>query len=88
MRQAVRIPESGWGASALRLGTWLVELGDAVDAGEPLCEISLPGLVCDVAAPAAGVLAEQLRAAEAVVHPGEIIGWLEVAEPHPESPAS
>lgn len=77
MRIPIIIPDSLFSEERLRLGEWLVDVGDSVDAGECLAELICPGLAIDLPAPASGVIAELIRQPEHLVTAGEVLGWLE-----------
>ncbi len=77
MRVPITVPECPPRIATLRLGEWSVAPGDTVAEGESLTELICPGLTIDLAAPAAGTVAELLRQPEQLVRSGEILGWLE-----------
>jgi 2-oxoglutarate dehydrogenase E2 component (dihydrolipoamide succinyltransferase) len=56
------------------LSAWFAAVGETVAAGSPLLEISTGKTVIEVAAPASGVLAEQVRAVGDPVREGELLG--------------
>jgi len=51
LSQPARLDTAG---EPLSLSAWFVEPGESVEAGEPLFEVALPGITCDVAAPVSG----------------------------------
>ncbi|MBS0377300.1 MAG: 2-oxo acid dehydrogenase subunit E2 [Proteobacteria bacterium] len=53
---------------------WLKSVGEPVAADEPLIEIETDKVTVEVAAPAAGVVAQILRDAQDEVEPGELLG--------------
>jgi 2-oxoglutarate dehydrogenase E2 component (dihydrolipoamide succinyltransferase) len=61
------------------LKAWLKKPGDAVAADEPIVELETDKVAVEIAAPAAGVLAEILIAPDAEVEPGAVLG--RIAEP-------
>jgi pyruvate/2-oxoglutarate dehydrogenase complex dihydrolipoamide acyltransferase (E2) component len=70
------LPDLGTAGMALRVAAWYVEPGDAVEIGEPILEVMIPGVTCDVAAPAAGTIARIDRPLDAMVSSGDIVAWL------------
>lgn len=82
----IRAPEDQQGStSAVR--AWLKRVGDVVAAEEPILELETDKVAVEVAAPAAGVLAEIL-VADGDVAPGQVIARLQVgaaatADPKP-----
>jgi len=56
------------------VGKWLKAVGDRVDLNDPLLEITTDKVTVEIAAPAAGVLAEILEAEGATVEPGAVLG--------------
>lgn len=78
MRVPITVPEFDVGDEPIRLGEWVVSVGETVFAGECLTEYLLPGLAVDALAPASGVLVELLRQPEQRVRGGEVVGWIEV----------
>lgn len=79
-RVAVPLPELGTRGEPVSVAAWLVEPGDAVEAGERLLEVVTPGISCDVCSPASGVVVRLEQEIDAKVRPGEILAWIEPAE--------
>ncbi|MBI3864444.1 MAG: hypothetical protein HY290_21390 [Planctomycetia bacterium] len=73
---AIVIPDVGAGGAVLRVSAWYVEPGDSVDAGEPVLEVMIPGVTCDVPAPIAGTITRLDRPLDAVVAPGDVVAWI------------
>jgi 2-oxoglutarate dehydrogenase E2 component (dihydrolipoamide succinyltransferase) len=78
MRSPVRLPDLGAGDEELRVSCWLVDLGDAVDAGDRIVEILFDGVTFDVTAEQSGTVTRIERALDSVVRPGDVLGWLEI----------
>jgi pyruvate/2-oxoglutarate dehydrogenase complex dihydrolipoamide acyltransferase (E2) component len=72
LRVDVVVPPIGY--AEMRVGVWLAEPGDRVYAGDRIVEVLAQGVTCDISAPAAGRLAEQLAFAGDVVRPGQVVG--------------
>jgi pyruvate/2-oxoglutarate dehydrogenase complex dihydrolipoamide acyltransferase (E2) component len=78
MRSPVRLPDLGAGDEELRVSCWLVDLGDAVDAGDRIVEILSDGVTFDVTAEQSGTVTRIERALDSIVRPGDVLGWLEI----------
>ena len=72
----VPLPDLGTGDEQLRISAWFVEVGDPVEAGEPIVEVMVAGVTCDVCSPAAGRISRALKNLDAVVVPGEVLAWI------------
>jgi 2-oxoglutarate dehydrogenase E2 component (dihydrolipoamide succinyltransferase) len=70
------------GAKAVVL-TWLKAVGDAVARDEPVVELETDKVAVEVAAPAAGILAELLLPAEAEATYGAVLGRIRTGEAAP-----
>lgn len=58
---------------------WLVEVGGAVEAEQPLLRVETDKAIVDIPSPVAGTLAEQLVALDAEVKTGEDVAVVDVA---------
>ncbi len=56
------------------VGTWFKQVGDEVAVNDPLLEITTDKVTVEIAAPAAGVLVEVLKAEGEEVTPGDVLG--------------
>ena len=56
---------------------WLAGVGDDVRAGEPVAELTAPGVLFDAVSPADGTLVRVNAAAGDRVTPGRPLGWVE-----------
>lgn len=74
---AVVVPELGSEQSPLSVSCWLVDVGDHVEEGDRLVELLSPGILFDVAAPAAGRLTQIVKPFESHVAVGDVLGWIE-----------
>jgi pyruvate/2-oxoglutarate dehydrogenase complex dihydrolipoamide acyltransferase (E2) component len=63
----------------VRVATWLVEPGDAVEAGDRVAEVLLPGVLVYVSAPAAGTFLRAERPAGTTASAGDVLGWIDPA---------
>lgn len=72
------VPESEEASEATVL-SWSKSVGDSVSEHEPLLELSTDKVTVEVAATASGVLVEILCDADAVVHPGTVLGRISIA---------
>src|SRR5687768_6270349 len=69
----VRVPPLGESVTEATVASWLKQVGDVVEAGEPLVELETDKVNVDVAAERSGVLAQIVHAAGDTVHPGDIL---------------
>ena len=65
MAEIIAMPDLGFEAGEGELSVWLKDVGDAVEAGEPIAEFESDKVTLEVEAPVAGVLLEHL------IQPGE-----------------
>lgn len=77
----VRMPEDDTEGTEAMVGNWLKKPGDTVVENEPLVEINTDKVTLEVAAPAAGTLHEQRKAAGDSVQWGELLGFVETGTP-------
>lgn len=68
------VPELGH--DYIRLSAWLVEVGEAVQAGERIAELRIPGAAIGVLAPIDGRLSSRLASVNQELRPGQVIGEL------------
>jgi pyruvate/2-oxoglutarate dehydrogenase complex dihydrolipoamide acyltransferase (E2) component len=80
MRSPVILPDLGAGDEELRVSCWLVDLGDAIDAGDRIVEILFDGITFDVTAEQSGIVARIERHLDSVVRSGDVLGWIETGE--------
>jgi pyruvate/2-oxoglutarate dehydrogenase complex dihydrolipoamide acyltransferase (E2) component len=73
------LPDLGTAGAAVCVSAWFVEPGDDVEAGEPILEVVIPGVTCDVCSPAAGRIESLVSAIDARVMPGDVVAWLQPA---------
>ncbi|MGE5192060.1 MAG: lipoyl domain-containing protein [Deltaproteobacteria bacterium] len=77
----VPLPDLGTAGEPVRVSAWFVEVGDLVEAGEPILEVVTPGITCDVCSPAAGRICRVVKDLDAGVLPGETVAWVEPRRP-------
>ncbi|GAB4143907.1 MAG: hypothetical protein Tsb009_15340 [Planctomycetaceae bacterium] len=77
---AIRTPEIGAGSQTIRVSSWLVDVGEMVNFGDRIVELLVKGMTFDVSSPETGLLMRIDRSLDAVVQPGDILGWLETAD--------
>jgi pyruvate/2-oxoglutarate dehydrogenase complex dihydrolipoamide acyltransferase (E2) component len=75
----VVLPDLGVAGEPVRVSAWFVEPGDEVEAGEPILEVLIPGITCDVCSPATGRIDRLVSAIDARIMPGDVVAWLEPA---------
>ena len=81
----VQVPDLGFNELPVRLGAWLIDVGDSIEAGDRLAELIVPGLVCEVTAPVSGTLRGLECATGAQVQPGQILCQIEPSDPADEA---
>lgn len=77
MLTSVTIPDLGAEGHPQRLSAWFAEPGDRVEQGEPLLEVLISGVTCDVPAPCSGCLVGVEKGLDAPVAIGDVVGWIE-----------
>jgi pyruvate/2-oxoglutarate dehydrogenase complex dihydrolipoamide acyltransferase (E2) component len=75
----ITLPALGTGEEAIRVSTWLVDVGETVEPGERLVDVLIPGVSFSVASPAGGRLVKIECSTDSGVKPGDILAWLEPA---------
>ncbi len=70
------------------VGRWFKAVGDRVELNDPVLEITTDKVTVEIAAPAAGVLREILKAEGESVEPGEVLGRLATESPAAAPPPS
>lgn len=78
VRTEILLPELG--AEAVVLSAWFADLGDHVFEGDRLVEVLVAGATFDVPSPATGRLIEQRVLNAERLHPGQVLGAVEVEE--------
>ena len=78
MRVDITMPPLGDGGEPLRIISWLKQVGDQVERGEAIADIETDKSTIELEAFQTGTLAEIVHGADALVSPGEIIGYLGV----------
>ena len=87
----IKVPALGESVTEAEVAKWYKQVGDAVDADEPLVELETDKVTLEVNAPAAGVLAEILAGEGAEVEVGAVLGRIDetgagvAAAPSPHS---
>jgi pyruvate/2-oxoglutarate dehydrogenase complex dihydrolipoamide acyltransferase (E2) component len=76
----VVVPDLGTAGEPVSLSAWFVEPGERIEAGEPLFEVALPGITCDVAATVSGRVSRLVKEIDALVAPGDVVAWVEPLE--------
>ena len=73
----VLLPDLGIRDEPVRVSCWLVEPGETVEAGDRIVEVFVQGVTFDIAAPESGVVTRIETSLDAVVGPGDVLGWIE-----------
>ncbi len=72
------LPELGANGESLRVGCWLVEIGEFVAEGDRIVEVLMRGISFDVAAPSAGKIVRMEKQLDDPLESGDILGWIRV----------
>jgi multifunctional 2-oxoglutarate metabolism enzyme len=88
----ITMPQMGESVTEGTVLEWLKQVGDRVEAEEPLVEISTDKVDAEVPAPAAGTLVKILAEPDSTVQVGEVLGEIETggepaADTEPDEPA-
>ncbi len=75
-RTPITLPDLGTSGEAVRVSAWLIDVGQTVIAGDRIVEVLVPGITFDLEAERTGELVEICRAVDAIVEPGDILGWI------------
>jgi len=93
MNVPVTLPALGEAIESASVSAWLKAIGDTVEEGEPLVEVSTDKVDTEIESPAAGVLIDILVADDGVAGVGDVLGTIASAagvtvasapEPEPE----
>jgi pyruvate/2-oxoglutarate dehydrogenase complex dihydrolipoamide acyltransferase (E2) component len=76
MQAEVILPDLG--AEPVLLSVWFVDTGEHVFEGDRLVEVLVGGATFDVPAPATGWLVEKRALTDDSIHPGQVLGVVEV----------
>ena len=86
-RIAIEMPSLSADGESATLASWLVGVGDPVEAGALIAELETDKATVELEAPAEGVLAEiRIEAGTEDLAPGTVLGFLEVRAPRDEAP--
>src|SRR3954449_8861138 len=76
----ITMPAMGESVTEGTVLEWLKQVGDRVEADEPLVEVSTDKVDAEVPAPASGTLTKILVEADSAVNVGEVLGEIEAGE--------
>jgi len=82
MPTPVLVTDQGTEEAVVRVSCWFVEPGDVVEAGDRIAELMLPGITFDVPSPSAGIVSGIEQSAGAIVHVGDVLGWIAQWKPN------
>ena len=83
----ISMPQMGESVTEGTVLGWLKQVGDRVEADEPLVEVSTDKVDAEVPAPASGTLIKILAEPDSTVEVGAILGEIEVGEANGAAPA-
>lgn len=75
----IRVPSESFEGTRARLLRWLKPAGSSVVLGEPLIEVETDKVTVEIAAPASGILGEILKAEDAELSVGDLLGHIGAA---------
>src|SRR3954468_20474549 len=84
----ITMPQMGESVTEGTVLEWHKQVGDRVEADEPLVEVSTDKVDADVPAPAAGTLTKILAEPDETVTVGQVLGEIEAGEAPDASPQS
>jgi pyruvate/2-oxoglutarate dehydrogenase complex dihydrolipoamide acyltransferase (E2) component len=76
MAVAIRVPDMGTTVDRVTLLSWLKQEGDAVERGEPICEIETDKAVSELESVAEGILLKQVVEADTEVDQGTVVAYI------------
>ncbi|MBM7825529.1 2-oxoglutarate dehydrogenase E2 component (dihydrolipoamide succinyltransferase) [Arcanobacterium pluranimalium] len=76
MSEPIKMPALGESVTEGTVTTWLKEVGDTVEADEPILEVSTDKVDTEVPAPAAGVLEKIIVNEDETVDVGTVLGYI------------
>jgi 2-oxoglutarate dehydrogenase E2 component (dihydrolipoamide succinyltransferase) len=74
----ITVPDTEQEGTVSIIEKWFKQTGDSIKQHEPLLEINTDKVSMEIPAPATGLLVEILKTANEEVHPGDILGRMEV----------
>jgi pyruvate dehydrogenase E2 component (dihydrolipoamide acetyltransferase) len=77
MRTEIRMANLGYDMESGRVESWLKQVGDRVDRGEPIVEVETDKATIEMEATQSGTLAEIVAEAGQDVAVGDVIGYLD-----------
>lgn len=77
MRVAIDLPALGFDMESGTVGSWLKQVGDTVEQGDPVAEIETEKAAVDIEAPASGTLVEIAFEVGAEVPVGSVLGYID-----------
>jgi pyruvate/2-oxoglutarate dehydrogenase complex dihydrolipoamide acyltransferase (E2) component len=77
MRREVRVPKWGLTIEHVRIASWLKEVGDEVQKGDPLCEVETDKAESEIEAPEAGRVVELVASVDDECAVGDVVAILE-----------
>ena len=74
MLHEIKVPEAGFGIAEATIVEWFVDIGDAVQEGDPVVAVETEKVNVEIPAPGSGILTEIRCQVGAVVPVGEVLG--------------
>src|SRR3954466_1479420 len=82
----ITMPQMGESVTEGTVLEWHKQVGDSVEADEPLVEVSTDKVDADVPAPAAGTLTKIMAEPDETVTVGQVLGEIEAGDAPPPEP--
>ena len=76
-RTPIEMPKLGYDMETGAIGSWLKQVGDTVQRGEPIAEIETDKTTVEMEATHSGTLVEQTLQAGEEIDVGTVIGYIE-----------
>jgi pyruvate/2-oxoglutarate dehydrogenase complex dihydrolipoamide acyltransferase (E2) component len=70
------LPDIGAAQIPLQISSWLVNIGEAIQEGDRIVEVLIPGMTFDINSPRSGVLIRIEKSSGAFVKQGDVLGYL------------
>lgn len=77
MRTEIKMPNLGYDMETGKITSWLKQVGDPVQRGEPIAEVETDKTTIEMEAVASGRLVEIVAQAGSEVAVGEVVAYLE-----------
>ncbi len=80
MSKKIRVPLLPESVSDATIAIWIKKVGENIEEEEVLLELETDKVILEVTAPASGILVEIIKAQDAIVHSGDVIGIIKTEQ--------